>query len=361
MNKKISGLEAFCILFMFSINGILLNAPKILISSSSTGAFLNSIIIGILGLIFLIILTNLLKNFPTSDILDISNYLGGKLLKIIIGILFIIILTIIICLYIAQFVVLLKTVYFHNSPLIFILLFFILGILFCNLNGFGAVKKSICFYFPISILTLTIVVTYNLSDFSLLKITPFFGNSFESTVISGSGNIFIFTNFITLYFLLPFLDSNKNLKKISILSFVISWIMLILIITSILSFYPFNNSILDINSIYTLTRRIELSNFLQRMDGLFVIIALLSCLSYISFLFYLITLILKKLIHAENEKMLIYPTIPFIIGITYLMITSNYYKTNGTGLYQKLFNITIYLLSLLIVFLSAIKKKLTTS
>mgnify|MGYP003318887195 CR=1 FL=1 len=46
----------------------------------------------------------------------------------------------------------LKTVYFEKSPMLYILLFFIFGILICNLNGFSAVKNSICFYLPIAIL-----------------------------------------------------------------------------------------------------------------------------------------------------------------------------------------------------------------
>ncbi len=357
MSKKISGFEAFCILITFSVNGILLNAPKILISDSGTGAFLSSILIGIIGLIFLIFLNKLLDKFPSSDIIDISNYLGGKKLSFFVGLLFIAILLFIICVYIAQFVVLIRTVYFKNSPMIFILLFFAIAILICNLNGFGAVKKSICFYFPVSILAFTIVATYNIPEFSVINVTPFFGESFKNTLISGSSNIFIFTNFIFIYFLLPFLDTKKNLKKITITSFVISWTLLILIVTSILSFYPLNNGITDINSIYSLTRRIELSQFIQRSDALFVTIALFSCMSYLSFLFYLITLILKKLFLVENEKMLSYPLITFIIGLTYLMITSNIYKNNGASAFKILFNFTIYIISFLILIFSARKKK----
>lgn len=356
MNKKISGFEAFCIFLMFSINSILLNAPKIIINKAGTGAFMNCIFIGILAFIFIIILNKLIKYFPSSDILDISNYLGGKVLKFIVGCLFIAIFLIIICVYIAQFVILLKTVYFKNSPILFVLLFFIIGIFISNLNGFSSVKNSICFYFPICIITFSIVIANSLSTSSFIKVTPFFGNSFDTTIISGSSNIFVFTNIIPIYFLLPFLDNNKNFKKISIITFILSWILLIISVSSLLSSYPLNNTITEINPIYSLTRRIKLTEFIERSDALFVFIAIFSCLAYLTFLFYLITHIIKKIFVIENEKMLAYPIISFIIGITYFMIMTQFYKNSDA--HKDLFNITIYIISLLVLFFSVLKKKL---
>lgn len=356
MNKKITGIEAFFIICMFSINAIILNTSKVIIEQTETGAFINSIYIGIFAFIFLIISNKLLAYFPTFDILDIANFLGGKILKLFIGTLFIIIFTLIICMFIAQFIILLKTVYFKDSPLLFILLFFILCIFFSNLNGFSSIKNSICFYFPISIITLSFVFFNNLSGFTFVKITPILGKSFETTFISGISNVFVFTNLILIFYLQPFLNNNKHFKKITITSFIFTWILLTLSVAILLSIYPFDNSILDLNPLYSITRRIELTQFIERADGLFVVIALFSCFSYISFLSYLITHTIKKIFIFESEKNIIYSVIPYIIGITVFMINTNIYKQSD--IYKNIFNITIYVISLGILFFAVLKKKL---
>ena len=357
MNKKISELEAFFIMIMFSINSIILNTPKVIIEKTQTGAFVHSIYIGFIAFAFLIILNKLLKYFPTLDILDIANFLGGKILKTIIGSIFVILFSLIICIFISQFIVLLKTVYFKASPILFILLFFILCIFFSNLNGFSSIKQAICFYFPISLITLCIIFINNLSDFNFIKITPILGESFSNTFIKNTSNIFVFSNLIPIFFLPPFLTNNKNFRKITIYSFIVSWILLSLTITILLSLYPFDNTILDLNPLYSLTRRIKLSQFIERADGLFVTIALFSCFSYISFLAYLISHTIKKILIFENEKNIIYSVIPYIIGITYFMITNNIYKQSD--IYKNIFNLAIYIISLGILFFGALKKKLT--
>ena len=194
------------------------------------------------------------------------------------------------------------------------------------MNGFSSIKQSICFYFPISLITLCIIFTNNISDSSLIKIAPILGESLENTFTQNISNIFVFSNLIPIFFLQPFLNTSKNFGKITIYSFILSWILLVLSITILLSLYPFDNTILDLNPLYSLTRRIKLSQFIERADGLFATIALFSCFSYISFLAYLINHTIKKIFIFENEKNIIYSIIPYIIGITYFMITSNIYK-----------------------------------
>ena len=356
MNKKISDFEAFCIFMMFSINSILLNTPKLLISSNETGAFINSIYIGFISLIFIIIINKMLLKFQASDIIDIAGFLGGKKLKAITGILFIFIFLIIICIYLSQFVILLKTVYFKNSPLLFILLFFLLGILICNLNGFTAVKNSLCFYFPICIFTLLYILLNCISGFSIIKITPIFGNSINLTFFSGISNIFVFTNIIPTFFIIPYMNNKKNFTKITVISFLFSWILVIISVLALLTSFPLDNTITELNPIYSLSRKIEITEFIQRADGFFVTIGIFSCLAYVTFLFYLITNIIKKIFSIENEKIISFPIISLIFGITYILITSGLYKNSAP--HKDIFNFTIYFLSTLLLFLSLFKKKL---
>ncbi|MBR1802877.1 MAG: hypothetical protein IJ777_02760 [Clostridia bacterium] len=81
--RKIGNVEAIAFVLTVMINHILLNLPKEIIRSTSSGAVLNTVFISfiILGITFLI--GKLFQNFPQLDIFDIAKFLGGKWLKIL--------------------------------------------------------------------------------------------------------------------------------------------------------------------------------------------------------------------------------------------------------------------------------------
>ena len=87
---KLGNFEAICLIVVLCVNHIVLNLPQMILDSSGTASVLNCIYILALVLIFSLITIKLLKKFLGLDIIDISEYLGGKPLKILIGILCII-------------------------------------------------------------------------------------------------------------------------------------------------------------------------------------------------------------------------------------------------------------------------------
>lgn len=82
-DRKIGNIEAIALILTVMINHIILNLPKNIISSTSSGAIMNVIFISIVALAIAILICKLLKNFPSLDIFDIAKFLGGKVLKII--------------------------------------------------------------------------------------------------------------------------------------------------------------------------------------------------------------------------------------------------------------------------------------
>ena len=95
-NFKIDKIEAICAICIIMVNRIILNLPYAIISNTGVASPINLIYIGIIGFIFISILNKLFRKFPNSDIIDLSEYLGGKALKLFIGIIFIIFFFIII-------------------------------------------------------------------------------------------------------------------------------------------------------------------------------------------------------------------------------------------------------------------------
>ena len=63
--------------------------PRNLVESTKSGTIINIIYVAIIAILISYLIYKLIKNFSGSDIIDISEYLGGKVFKTIIGIIFI--------------------------------------------------------------------------------------------------------------------------------------------------------------------------------------------------------------------------------------------------------------------------------
>ena len=155
-NNKVTKIEAIFLILIVMVNRIILNLPYQIIETTRTGTPINFIYIGILGLLFVILINKLFQKFPSSDIIDVAEYLGGNTIKIIICILFILFLFLSLYITLSEFSNLLEIIYFKKSPKIFILMFFILAILISNLIGFRPIIKTICAIVPFTIISILI-------------------------------------------------------------------------------------------------------------------------------------------------------------------------------------------------------------
>lgn len=62
--QKIGNIEAIALILTIMVNHIILNLPKNLIHTTSSGAILNVIFISLIALVIVYVICQLLKNFP---------------------------------------------------------------------------------------------------------------------------------------------------------------------------------------------------------------------------------------------------------------------------------------------------------
>ena len=80
-NTKIGNKEAIALLVTITFNHIILNITKSIIEFTFSSSLLNLLFIGLITLIYACLICYFLNKFPTFDLIDISNYLGGNFLK----------------------------------------------------------------------------------------------------------------------------------------------------------------------------------------------------------------------------------------------------------------------------------------
>lgn len=303
------------------------------------------------------IILKLFKIFPGSDIIDVSEFLGGKVLKTIIGFLFIAYFITLSSTQLRNFCNILKVTYFSQVPLgLLIIVFLAIGII-ANRYGNSAITKINLVVVPLVMINLIVAFFCISPRFIPEKIFPILGHGINETFFSGISNIFAFTGLSYIYFLQPFLKDIKDYKKISFVGIGLSALYLLLSVISLLFSLIDVESINETSPLYFLIRCADWGRFLQRPDAIFFLGWILCLMSYISISIMFCNIILKKIGNFNSEFILAYPisALIFIVAIIPNGILQVRFIENYVFKYFTL--ILVFGISFIVLILANIKHK----
>lgn len=355
--KKLGKFEAICLMVIIIINVIVLNIPNMIMLSAGSGAIINIIYIGILGILFSILLSKLFAKFEGKDILDISEYLGGKFLKIFVSIsfiVFILVLAIIGVRYLSRNI---KIIYFNQSPLVFLLLFFIIPAVVVNKLGLKAISGVNLVFIFIILASLLILFISSYKNFTMSKIFPILGNGLNEIFFMGTTNIFAFTNFALLFLLPSLLKRTSDFKKVVVFSTTISAIILVFCIATFILTLPAVTKSDEMLSIYLLTRMVGFGNLLERLDAIFIFAWIITLLSSLSIGIFFIIRTFNKMLNLQDEKALASPIGLAILGGCLSIKNYPQIKFLGTYIYRYGFIILIFGIGFGVLVLANLKLK----
>ncbi len=354
--QKIGNWEAIALILTIIINHIILELPKDIIQTTSSGAILNVVFISFVALGIIFLICNLLKKFPGLDIFDISKFLGGKWLKLIICILFLLYILFIASTLLRSFSEILKVIFFPRTPIYLIMILFFIAIFIINRLKFKAMARANLFFTVLVLLTLLFVFLGNLENFTWQRIYPILGNGAYSTFFSGLSNLYAFGGISYLYLIPPYLKSQKDYSKVAFISILSSAFCLLISVSTLL--FMFSPVLIkqQIFSLYLAARFIEFGRFFQRVDAVFMLIWLFSILYYLSFAFYFITSIFKKIVNLKNSKWCVSLFILFSFGIA--LIPKNMLEVIilESSIYKYIIICLIFIIGLGILVLANIKR-----
>lgn len=316
--NKISSLQAIALILIVIVNHIILSVTNNITSSTGSAALLNSIYVFVFALIFIGLIVKLYKNFVGKDILDISQFLGGKVLKTIVGILYLLYFIFILSLVVRRFSKDLKLIYFNNfevGTIIFLILF--VSVIAYHF-GHSSITKCNLVITPIMFILIVIVGFANAENFKLERIFPILGFGINETFFSGLSNIFAYSGIGILYFIMPMLKDCKDYKKVSYISVILTGLLIILSIASILFSFPFISSLKELSELYIEVQNI--SSFwqvFQRIDAIFVLGWSLAMISYASVLIMFIVILFSKLTNSKQATpiAMVFATIIFALSL----------------------------------------------
>lgn len=356
-NTKIGNKEAISLLITIIFNHIIINLTKSVINVTASASLLNILYISIITIIFTCIICYFLNKFPTLDIIDISEYLGGKILKWLIAILFVGYFIFFAGILLHIFASFLKIIYFQLVNIKYVVALFVICTFIGCCMRHNAVLRANVIIFPFLIISTLFLFFANFSYMSPEKIYPILGNGWYITFIEGLSNIFVFQGLAYIYFLPSKLKEPNQLKKITIHSIVISSIFILISVAIVL--FMFNGFVEtdELLPLYSAVKYIEFGSFFQKLDSAFVLIWIISFISYLSITLNFSSNILKKLAKVESEKIFTFllTIILFFAGTWEKNYSTSIFLANT--IYKYAFFILIIGFSLLILLSATIKQK----
>ena len=148
---KLGSFEAIALVCSVISNQILLNIPETIIQQSGSSAWLNVIFISLVAICVTFLICKLFEKFAGKDILDISELIGGRILKFIIGFLYIGAIVLICATLVQYFAESLKILYFPKTPTYLITFVFLTGAIVANYVGSKAISNINAIIIPIRI------------------------------------------------------------------------------------------------------------------------------------------------------------------------------------------------------------------
>ena len=356
--SKIGTKEAIMLILIIIITHTISSLPRDILVVTKSATIINLIFVSILAILFAYLVVKLMKNFSGCDIIDISEYLGGKVFKNIIGIIFILYFLVTSSLLLRNFCESLKIIYYPMTNILFIIAFFVIAVCVANRLDFNASLKTNLLIVPLVLASIVFLFFANMNQFVPQRAFPIFGDGLFHTFILGLGNLSAFGGITFLYFLPPYLKEPEKIKKIALLSIGISAIYLILCVATLLFMFSFFINTNEITPLYNATRYIEFGSFFQRLESIFLLVWILAFACYLSITSKFAMSIFKKLTHIETKKPLIDIFGLLILGIA--LVPKNYAISSifETKIYPYLvLGITFFLGISILILANILKKK----
>lgn len=308
-------IAAFCCI---GIMPLVLTLPTFSAEQFGTASLLHILYVSAITAFLFFTAFKLLKKFKEKDILDISHFLGGNVLKYIVGIIIILFLFFETFVSLSEFTINVQNTLFHESPQEHIAILFTITILISSFIGLKGVFRVAALIAPIIIISF-IALFFSLSpSVDLINFAPIFGNGIKTFFTTGTFHTACFECLALLFLLAP---NVKSISKVSTLTF--GFITLLTAITYFLIFglisYP---SVTDnYAAIYEITKLISYGRFIQRVESIYILTWLLATFIYLSTGICCIVKITKKLFGINDFKRII-PAICISLLCASLMLSS---------------------------------------
>lgn len=295
--------------------------PRTMVQTSGTAAWIQSIYVTVLALLIFIGTYKLYSKCGNADIIDLSEHIGGHIMKIVTGVTVSVILCANIGTIVRIFPESIKLYLLPKTPTEFILVFLLTAAAIGAGYGIEAISRLHALIIPICAVIMGLFFLLVLPNCSPDNLLPIMGNGAYCIFVRGFNKISIFSDIIILNLLIPMAESRETAVKCGFWAIVWGGIFAFVITLIYATAYPYPISADFIMPVYQLMRLVKVGEFFQRAEAIFEFVWSLSTMLYISLYICVICMVFRKSFGLKHYKPIIAP-IAIIISAVAFMPTS---------------------------------------
>ncbi len=303
---KFGSWEAITLLINLIFVQVLLSFPRDVAQYGGSAGWMIPLIATLIIVIYFAITAALYKNIGSLDLIDISEKVGGRTLKIIMGLLIVFFLFFELAINLGGFAQVLKMISLDKSPLGFVELLFFFGIIVAAFYGIEAVARISAFLLPLIVAGFLIITLGVIPKYHIDNLFPIFGQGYWSIAMGSLYKLSAYSPLIILFLMVPFF-SKQHLKKVGYMSILMAGLLLIWSTLSFLLLYPYQIAVDNRIPIFQMAKHIEFGNVQQRVESIFVLVCSISSLLYLGVIFAFLIFIMQKTLSLKKSKPLVLP------------------------------------------------------
>lgn len=308
--------------------------PRILFKTSGNGAWLQAIYMSLIAYILLWVSFRFFKYSGNKSILELSESIGKKPLKIAVSIIVTLIIVIHTATEMRTFLESAKIILLPKTKIEYMLLFFGTTVLIGSLCGFNSLATINALFFPFCIFFLAALVLFLIPAYDINNIYPIFGTGVKNIFLESLRDMHCFSDLLVLNLLLPYIGDIKLAKACGTRAVILSGLSLTVICLAYGLTYPYPYSTEFLLIPYQLSRMVKAGEYFQRFEALFEFVWTLTHLLYSGIYVYILCIVLQKAFNLQAVKSLIPGIVTLLSLICFmpssvveLLDTSTYLKT----------------------------------
>jgi spore germination protein (amino acid permease) len=299
--------EAVTLLINLICTKIFLYFARMTVEDAGTAGWILTIYICLLSLFLYIFLVRFMGKFEGKDLIDIAGIAGGRTIRMITGLIVTITLFYLTTTVLREFAEDMKIISLPASPISYIMIIFILGVITGSFLGIEAIMRYHAIIVPIIATGFLIIILGVIPKMDLTNVLPILGNGAYDIFGKGFFKVSVFGELLILFLLPPFLGSHKNVKTVGFVAIGFSSLFLISGSLSYILTFPYPSNLESFLPIYQLSRLINLGRFFQRIEAVFLFIWAMAAFIYLTAVFYFMVYTFAKTAGLKYMRPLILP------------------------------------------------------
>ncbi|MBC7765601.1 MAG: endospore germination permease [Hyphomonadaceae bacterium] len=336
--EVISGRQLVLLVFTFIIATGTLFVPAIVAQKAMQDGWLSVLIGGSAGVVVVFIVTTLGTRFPGKSLMEYSETILGKWAGKVVGLIFIFFYLHLTSIVVREISSTIQGTLLQNMQLEIITLIMFFACAYSVKLGLETITRANVLNLVVTFIAIFIVLLLLIKDMNPEMLTPFLSNGMMPVLKGAVSPAGWFCEVVSIAFIMPFVNKPEETKRNAIVAII--WAAVTLAFMSMLVTMVFGPQLSSVLSFPTLeaVRYINVGQYVQRVEIIFLIPWIVSNYIKISVFYYISVLIISKWFNIENTRVLVIPVGLVIFSLSLALFKSNVdlglFLTNVWGIYS---------------------------